>query len=392
MNVRRGFIRSQWITDCTDKNLKPAYDGDKKDHIFVGRFNFVVFVHYEERGKMKILNDLLVSSQEEGKEEKYSPGELDLLLYAPCPIKLAIKERLDKLAEEFKIRGKALRIHIPMGCTSIDPYDPLHKETEAEKLPAMIASIGFGDFFRKDFVHRFVDPGLFDAVLPEKVHPTHQQAGSVDPKGHYVVYGVTPYIFLVDTLRLDNTPLPSCWEDLLHPRYKGQINMCGDGDDMADAVLINIYKEFGQKGIERFAANTFGLMHSSHMAQSGGVPKSGAIYIIPYFFAESTLQPVHMKVIWPQDGAAASPLYFLVKQCEQKRLKRLISFFTQGIGTIDSARWFLPLGGPMPTGLSQNAKIKWVGWEFIENCPIADLRDELSGTFRRLVSETPCAS
>lgn len=365
---------------------------NKKGHIFVCQFIFVAFVHSEERGKMKTLDDLLVSIQQTGAGEEYSPEDLDLLLYSPCPIKLAIKERLDILTTEFKVREKSIHIQIPMGCTSIDPYDPLHRETDAGKLPGIIASIGFGDFFRKGFVQHFVDQGIFTAPLPSRIHPLHQEAGTVDPKGRYVVYGVTPYIFQVDTRRLGDIPLPRCWEDLLHPRYKGQINMCGDGDDMADAVLISIYKEFGQEGIERFAANTFGLMHSANMARAGGAPRSGAIYILPYFFAESTLQPVHMKVIWPEDGAAASPLYFLAKKSEQKRLERLISFFTQGIGTIPSARWFLPLGGPAPASLPTKAKIKWVGWDYIEACDITDLRDELNGAFRQLVGGMSCAS
>jgi ABC-type Fe3+ transport system substrate-binding protein len=340
---------------------------------------------------MKILSDLLASIHGDDTENAYSPETLDLLLYAPCPIKLAIQERLDRITGNFQDIRESIHIHIPMGCTSIDPYDPLYLETDVHRLPAMIASIGFGDFFRKEFVHRFVDTGVFGAVLPSQIHPLHRQAGTVDPKSHYVVYGVTPYIFFVDTRRLGDIPLPRCWEDLLHPRYKGQINMCGDGDDMADAVLINIYKDFGETGIERFAANTFGLMHSANMAQAGGVPKSGAIYIIPYFFAESTLQPVHMKVIWPEDGAAASPLYFLAKQSEQKRLQHLISFFTEGIGAIQSARWFLPIGGPAPQSLPSNAHIKWVGWNYIESCHITELRDELKDLFRRVVKGSPCA-
>lgn len=341
---------------------------------------------------MKSLNDLLVSIQQADAKEEYSPEELDLLLYAPCPLKSAVKERLDTLTSLFKIRENALRIHIPMGCAATDLYDRLDKETEAGKLPALIASIGFGDFFRKGFVQRFVDQGVFKAPRLSQVHPLHQKAGIVDPKGRYVIYGVTPYIFLVDTRRLGNKPLPRCWEDLLHPRYRGQISMYGDDDDMADAVLINIYKEFGQRGIARFAANTFDLMQSADMARAAGVHRSGAIYILPYFFTESTLQPKHMKIIWPEDGAAASPLYFLVKQSEQKRLERLISFFTLGIGTILSAQWFLPLGGPAPASLPPNAEIKWVGWNFIETHNIAELRDQLNGAFRQMVGKMPCLS
>ena len=59
-------------------------------------------------------------------------------------------------------QNPALTTHIPMGCTSVDPYDPLYMETDAAKLPAVIASIGYGDFWRGEFVRRFVQMGVFE--------------------------------------------------------------------------------------------------------------------------------------------------------------------------------------------------------------------------------------
>ncbi|QGY41807.1 hypothetical protein GM415_17325 [Pseudodesulfovibrio cashew] len=341
---------------------------------------------------MKTLDQLMASVQASGQQDNPDPGELDLLLYSPCPVKLAVKAQLDEVSREYEEAGDPINIHIPMGCTSVDPYDPLHLETDPDKLPGIIASIGFGDFFRKGFSERFVNTGVFEAVLPEKVHPLHEEAGIVDPEGRYTIYALTPYIFLVDTARLGDTPPPRRWEDLLHPRYRGQINMCGDGDDMADAALMSIYKEFGMEGIEKLAANAHGLMHSSRMGKSGGSAKGGGIYIIPYFFAETSQQPEHMQVIWPEDGTAASPIYFLAKRDARPRLDKLLDFFTRGFGEIESARWFLPLGGPLPDNLPPEARIKWVGWDFIRDNDITAVRDLLNDTFRRLVKETPCAS
>jgi len=341
---------------------------------------------------MKTLDQLMASVRDSGRGDNPDPADLDLLLYSPCPVKLAVKERLDAVALASEATGEPLRIHIPMGCTSVDPYDPLHFEVDPERLPGVIASIGFGDFFRPGFRSRFVDSGLFEAVLPPRVHPLHEAAGVVDPLGRYTVYALTPYIFLVDTGRLGGAPVPRTWEDLLDPRYKGQINMCGDGDDMADAALMGIYKDFGMDGIRALAGNAHGLMHSSRMGKSGGSAKGGAIYIIPYFFAETSQQPAHMQVVWPEDGTAASPIYFLARRTARPRIDPILDFFTKGFGSIDSARWFLPLGGPLPENLPKGAKIKWVGWDFIRENDITALRDTLNATFRELVKETPCAS
>lgn len=338
---------------------------------------------------MKRLDHLIQSIQD--MDQPTPMGQADLLLYAPCPVKLVVKERIEALAASFT---PPLGTYIPMGCTSIDPYDPLYMETDAAKLPAVIASIGFGDFWRKGFVSNFVDRGLFEAVLPEVINPLYLEASMLDPKGAYTVYGVTPYIFLVDHQKLGSRPVPRTWSDLLRPEYKGELAMCGDGDDMADAVLLNLYKDHGLDGLTGLAANTKSLMHSSRMAKVSGTnaPDAGAIFIIPLFFAESTKLPAHVEVVWPADGAAASPLYLLAKKTEQARLRRLLDFFTHDFGAIDSATWFIPLDGSRPSPLPSQARLKWVGWDFVAANDVNTLRDSLAVQFRMMHPGAACGS
>ena len=335
---------------------------------------------------MNELQNLIHSIQRMGFEEESLPSasKIDLLLYAPCPVKLVVKDHIDRIVSECRERDVEIHVHVPMGCTSIDPYDPVYKETDPDRLPAVIASIGFGDFWKKEFVDRFVRSGVFEAVLPSRVNPMYEAAGMIDPRGCYTIYGVTPYIFLVDTKRLGALPVPRTWEDLLDPRYRGEIVMCGDGDDMADAVVLNIYKEKGMEGLRRLAGNVKSIMHSSTMAKIAGSadPQAAAVFIIPCFFAESTKQPAHVRVVWPEDGAAASPLYFLAKRSERERLSPLISFFTEGFAGIESASFFAPIGRTDLSGVPANARLKWVGWRFIEENDINRLRDELNATFR----------
>ena len=142
---------------------------------------------------MKRLEHLMQSWQQA--DEAPAPVKADLLLYAPCPVKLVVKERIEAIAAA---QCPALTTHIPMGCTSVDPYDPLYMETDAGKLPAVIASIGYGDFWRGEFVRRFVKSGVFESVQPRVLNPLYADAGLVDPAGAYTIYGVTPYIFLID--------------------------------------------------------------------------------------------------------------------------------------------------------------------------------------------------
>ena len=277
-----------------------------------------------------------------------------------------------------------------MGCTSVDPFDPVYKAGSPDELPAIIASIGFGDFWKKEFVDRFVRSGVFESVLPSRVNPLFEQAGMIDPRGCYTIYGVTPYIFLVDTRRLGSLPVPRTWEDLLDPKYANEIVMCGDGDDMADAVVLNVYKEQGRDGLKRLAGNVKSIMHSSQMAKIAGSdePDGAAVFLIPSFFAELAKKADHVRTVWPEDGAAASPLYFLAKKSEKERLRDLLSFFTRGFSTIESAAWFLPLGSTDMSAHPANARIKWIGWNFIEENDVNGLRDELNLAFRAAQKES----
>lgn len=330
---------------------------------------------------MKRLDHLLQSIRSMEADEPLAHA--DLLLYSPCPVKLLVKERIEGISSTF---DPPLTTHIPMGCTSVDPYDPLYMETDPSRLPAVIASIGFGDFWRSCFVTEFVNTGLFQAVLPETIHPLYLDAGMLDPAGAYTIYGVTPYIFLVDRRKLGDKPAPRTWADILDPLYKGDLVMCGDGDDMADAVLLNIFKDHGLDGLTALADNTMSLMHSARMPKVCGTnaPDAGAIFIIPLFFAESTRLPEHVDVVWPDDGAAASPLYLLAKKSEQDRLAPLLQFFTTGFADIDSATWFIPIDGSRPNRLPAGAKLKWVGWDYIRANDINTLRDELAARFQML--------
>jgi ABC-type Fe3+ transport system substrate-binding protein len=338
---------------------------------------------------MKILDELMLSIRQMGEKDPLRLSEKldDLLLYAPCPVKLTMKDHIDQIIAGYAANDISVTAHIPMGCTSVDPYDPICWEEDPDKLPAVIGSIGFGDFWRQEFVDNHVRAGVFEAVLPDKMNPLHERSGLVDPGGAYTIYGVTPYLFMLDTRRLGIFPAPRTWEDLLHPRYKGEVVMCGDGDDMADAVVLNLYKDFGIDGLQALANNIKGLMHSSSMVKSVGSSdnNAGSIYIIPAFFAESTHQPEHIKVVWPEDGAAASPLYFLAKKSERERLAKLISFFSSGFASIESAAWFCPMGASAPVSLPEHAKLKWVGWDFIAEHNINALRDKLNAEFRSMV-------
>ena len=114
-------------------------------------------------------------------------------------------------------------------------------------------------------------------------------------------------------------------------------------------------------GIEALAANAHGLLHSSRMGKSGGSGTGGGIYILPYFFAETSQQPEHMRVIWPEDGTAASPIYLLAKRSARPRLDALLDFFTRGFGE-DPQRALVPAHWAAPSRTACPPRRASDGW------------------------------
>ena len=90
-------------------------------------------------------------------------SKLHLLAYAACQFKPTFKEHLDPLLDQYsKESGIKLNCYIPMGCGHYeDEYDGVWAAKSIDDFPDIVASMGFGDFFRKEFVDRFVKRRYF---------------------------------------------------------------------------------------------------------------------------------------------------------------------------------------------------------------------------------------
>jgi molybdopterin-binding protein len=111
----------------------------------------------------------------------------------------------------------------------------------------VIASLGFGDFFRPEFVERFVKQGNFRTAWTGPVHPAFEKAGFRDPDGWYTIYSVWPYVLLIDKKKLGNRPVPRLWSDLLDPQYQDDIITNGSRDNrVAEVPLLYFFKDHGE--------------------------------------------------------------------------------------------------------------------------------------------------
>ena len=295
-----------------------------------------------------------------------------------CPIKQTARDHFDRVeVQHRKATGEGLRLHIPMGCRSEDPYEDLANAKSVAELPGIIASMGFGDFMTLDFFKKFVEPGHFKSFQTKPVHPDFANAGLVDPRGWYTVYSVWAHVLLVDTGKLGGLPVPRRWEDLLSPCYAGQIVSDGAHDQrFSPTVLLQFYKDHGEEGVARLAANIREAWHPATMVKTAGSADSrgAAIYIVPWSFARARQWTPHVKLIWPEDGAIASPLYALRRESGSPAVQAAAQALTGAeLGQQCARAGFPVLNAAVDNFLPYQAGFRWLGWDYLRHNNVKDL-------------------
>jgi ABC-type Fe3+ transport system substrate-binding protein len=311
---------------------------------------------------------------------------LDLLAYAACQFKPTFKEYVDVVLGQYaKEKGIMLNTHIPMGCGHYeDTYDDIWKVENIDDFPDIVASMGFGDFFRQDFVERFVRKGYFATAWTGSVNEPFEKAGFRDPDGWYTIYSVFAYIMLVDTGKLGDVPVPRRWSDLLDPRLKDNIMVNGGDGLVAEVPLLYFFREYGEQGLIQLAQNIKQSGHPAQLAKAAASPHSAgaAVYIMPWFFAQARSMSAEVELVWPEDGAITNPIYLLVKESKMEELKPIVDCITgpeMGAGSAEAC--FPSLNPFVDNKLPPGATFKWLGWDYIKSNNIEQIKTYATETF-----------
>jgi ABC-type Fe3+ transport system substrate-binding protein len=307
------------------------------------------------------------------------PRRLDFLGYAGCPVRAELRRRLHA---RLRTLAPAPAWFIPGGCHGDEPYAALWQTTDPAALPALIADTGFGDFNRPTFVKNFLsDTRTFAPQPADAIRPEFHDAGLVDPLGLHRVYGANIEVILVDKKNLGERPLPRCWEDLLHPRFRDAIVVSGSPDDLFEGLLFAFYNDFGEDGLTALGANVHAFMHPAEMAKTcgSGNPRGGAIYLLPAFFAASIPHRENSHIVWPEDGAYLSPQYFLRRHGDNPAADLVADYLCGEEWAAHLAKiGFAPArtSAPLLPG-----KLRWLGWDFVRTHDIEALRAPLNAAY-----------
>lgn len=316
-------------------------------------------------------------------------SRLDFLGRLPIPLRRPFKAGLDcVVAAHRAATGNRLESCFLSGAEWYSPFDGLANAPGADALPKMLVSTLDQDI---------LDPRLLVHYTPapeqrqmSPCHPSCLDGGLMDPLRAFRTFAVVPFVFLVDERRLKGRPAPRTWSDLLHHRWADDIVFGGwrpndrvPYQDYNRYLLLCLGEAFGPTGLDAFAGNVRHLQHNIRTTTQAGSNSAnvGAIAILPWLQAALCPRRERTRVVWPEDGAFAMPIGYLIQPEAEARLSPLIDYVT-GVewGATLMRNCYPPTNPAVLNAYPPGARLKWPGWRF---CRTRDLGAEIERAAHR---------
>lgn len=308
---------------------------------------------------------------------------LNLLALMPCPLKVPIEQEFTNFINQLEANNITYLIDSNAN-NQLSFYDKVDDFTSIDDIPDIIISSGINNFFRKPFVDRFIDKGLFVDVSSDKISELLKKSGIKDPDGNYTIISMNILVMVVDLTQIGDLPIPKKWSDLLNEEYENKVIIRGQNDFFCETTLLTIYKSCGLEGIKKLGKSVKEGWHPAQMARVAGtgLPDSPAISVMPYFYTKTIQSKDHVLVVWPEDGAIVSPVSMLVKKSKLDKLKKVAEFFTgEKVAQISSGAYFPSLYPTQDENLPENATFNWIGWDFIKSNDVGAIIENLNKHF-----------
>ena len=336
----------------------------------------------------KSVDDTLVYKTENEEKDIRIDGVL------PCPVRVPLLDVFNKwMEEEGSKLDYTVDYELKAAAGGRDWLIENIKNAESEdELSDLFMSAGFDLFFDKKLMGKFKERGTFEDITAfDKLNSDFQNEyiNLQDPKGEYTVIGVVPAVFLVNTEELGDREMPRTWEDILKPEFENSVSLPVGDFDLFNAMLLTLYKEYGEEGIRKLGKSMLKSMHPSEMVKSHMKSVRPAVTVMPYFFTKMTKRGGPMVAVWPEDGAIISPIFLLSKKSKKDKLKPFVDLFaSEEVGEILSHNGRFPSTNPnVDNGIPSEQKYLWLGWDFIEDHNIGDLIIKCENIFNEWVEE-----
>lgn len=325
----------------------------------------------------------ITMNKKETKEK--SENEITMTGLLPCPIRIPMLEGMKKFLENNK--DIDLNYDLKAASYGLDWLkDDVIKANHPEKLADIFISAGFDLFFEDELMGKFKKENIFKDITGIKEYNkdfNNELISLKDPEGDYSMLGVVPTVFLVNKDELRGREIPRTWEDLLKPEFEKSVSLPISDFDLFNSILINLYKKYGKEAVTKLGKSLLQNLHPSQMVKSDKFKENvPAVTIMPYFFTKMIKDNSSMTAVWPEDGAAISPIFMLTKKDKENKLKKVAEFLSgKEIGTIMSHQGLFPTVNPEVDNNIEGKKFLWVGWDYIHKNNIGEILRECKELF-----------
>ncbi len=315
-------------------------------------------------------------------------GDIKVAGLLPCPVRIPMLEAFDNLSQKITAEtGKTIGVRLAAASVGADALEAgMQYISDESDLPDIFLSAGFEAFFDRKNMARFKDRSVFVDRSWSRHNDMMEPYGLKDPDGHYALLAVVPAVFLVDKTQLEEgEDVPRTWKEILGPRFKNKIAMPVGDFDLFNGILLTIWKEFGDEGVEAIGRNLLEGMHPSQVA-GRFAPKGGKgpmVSVIPFFFSKMAQFNPDAEIVWPEDGAVVSPIFMLLKNSAPEEAGRIADFFaSKEVGEILSHRGLFPSCHPeVVNQVPEKAPLMWLGWDFIKQNDLGELIPRVNDIF-----------
>lgn len=338
---------------------------------------------------LEMLNEYILQNRESEditiKNLDIKNEEISVMGLLPCPIRIPLLEGFNKfLTENPDIKVK---YELKAASAGLDWLkEDVIKANHPEKLADIFISAGFDLFFEETLMGKFKKEHIFkDITKIEKYNKDFQneEISLKDPDGDYSMLGVVPAVFLVNKNMLGDRELPKSWADLLKPEFRKSVSLPISDFDLFNSILININKNYGEEGVANLGRALLENLHPSQMVKSDKMKENTpTVTIMPYFFTKMIKEEGPMIPVWPEDGAAISPIFMLTKKEKADKLQKIVDYLAgEEVGKVFSHQGLFPTVNPNVDNKISGKKFMWCGWDYIHNNNIGEILENCKKIF-----------
>lgn len=286
-------------------------------------------------------------------------------LALPCPIRVP----LERAFEDARDAGllPPVRVLFEGHANKGEKADRDLSKARPHELPWLFLTPGVGWLYGRESRERLMDSGAFADVSGWGAG-SGPVAALRDPLGHVMVVGTNLTVLVVDDVRAEGRKPLTAWEDLLDPSWKKGLALRGNGKTFCETTLLTLASRFGMECMNGFRQTVGGFGHPAQMVKTMSKPmaETPVAATLPLFFARLLPKREGLRIVWPREGAIASPVTLFVRKGAPAQVLELARWLCGPQIAELSAGVGLPSCRPdHPWNIPEGENLLWIGWDAI---------------------------